>query len=95
MQTRLSSRLLEKQLNMQHVYIGQTQNDILIPLLTLRLRNGIVEFDGDAQLTETLREGVVDTQGNILTPDDGYLFLVAVSRQFDHPSLVASDVIEG
>ncbi len=79
---------------MSHVIIGAYEHDAFTPLLTLRLKDGEVVFEGDEELAKGLSLGVLADTGELITPKDGYAFLLAAARLFDHPSLMASEVLE-
>lgn len=76
------------------VHIGTTQNGVLVPLVSVRLAGGQVSLSGDETLIEELKLGIVDKNGQRVTLEQKYQYLLAISQTFDHPSLIASEVIE-
>ncbi len=59
------------------------------------LKNGVVEFDGDKNLTEELKKGIDGLAGNPVIPDDGILFLDQLTKTFRNPYLLATGIQTG
>lgn len=76
------------------VKIGTIEQETFRERLTVRLKNNEIFFEGDQALAERLRPGVVDADGRRVTLAEGEAFLYALSRIFDHPSLLATDVMQ-
>jgi len=55
-----------------------------------------VECKGDEAIVEQLGTGVFHPGAmRHVTPDDGLVFLEALRHEYSHPTLMASDVIQG
>lgn len=76
------------------VHIGTTQKGTIVPIVSVRLADGQLSFSGDKTLVEELMQGVTDKNGVRATPEQKYQYLLALSQAFDHPSLIASEIIE-
>lgn len=57
------------------------------------LRNNRVEIDcSDPSLLEDLQNGVYDNFGNLVTPDQGAIFLSTLQAEYKDPYLLATGV---
>lgn len=77
-----------------HVDIVVLENNTSRLVLRIFWDGTSVTFEGDSSLADRVKKYTKDRKGNAVTPDDGYLFLDAVSKSYNNPYLLATQVIE-
>lgn len=64
-------------------------------LVTIRFDTGTITFDGDEGMIEDLRAGIQDTlSGETITPEDGYVYLVALEEVYNGTYLFVTPIVE-
>jgi hypothetical protein len=78
------------------VEVYAADGDILRTVAVVTWADDRVDISGDSSFVAELRSGLASPAlERVVTPDDGFAFLLAVVGAYDHQALMTSGILEG